>query len=83
MTPDEIRALIQEALTTPLPEYLTTAQAAAYLGFSKQKLEAWRVCGEGPPFARLSARAIRYKRSDLDEWMGEHRCGSTSEYGEG
>jgi excisionase family DNA binding protein len=53
-------------------EYFTTKDAAQYLGVSHQYLELARHRGEGPPYYKLS-RAIRYKRSDLDEWMNRHQ----------
>jgi len=53
-------------------DYLTTSQAAKYLQVSTQWLEIGRVKGYGPPFIKLS-RLVRYKKSDLDQWMGAHR----------
>ena len=53
-------------------EYLNTQQAAKYLQVSTQWLEIGRVKGYGPPFIKLS-RLVRYKKSDLDQWMGAHR----------
>jgi len=50
------------------PGYLTTFQAASYLGVSHQYLEIGRCKGDGPPFIKLS-RLVRYKKSDLDQWM--------------
>jgi hypothetical protein len=51
-----------------IQEYMTTAQAAAYLNISKQWLEARRSCGgDAPPVVRIG-RACRYRRSTLDQW---------------
>lgn len=47
--------------------YLTTKQAARYLGFSARTLEAMRRKGEGPPF-RYHGNRIRYHIDDLDAW---------------
>lgn len=55
----------------PEQEYYNTVQSAAYLGFSKQRLDIWRCYGGGPKFVKL-AQAVRYKRSDLDAFMAEH-----------
>ncbi len=65
---------VAEALREALPtaEYLTTIQAAAYLGLSRQYLEIARHKGEGMPFVKLS-RCVRYKRSDLDAYMAARR----------
>jgi predicted DNA-binding transcriptional regulator AlpA len=54
------------------PNYLTTLQAADYLGVSHQFLEISRCKGGGPPFIKL-ARLVRYKKYDLDEWMDSHK----------
>ena len=48
-------------------ELLTTEDAAGYYGLKPTTLEQWRWEGKGPAFIRLSKRAIRYRRSDLDE----------------
>ncbi len=62
------------------PEYFDTKRAAAYLGLSKQRLEIWRVSGDGPPYTKL-AQAVRYKRSDLDVFMAKHLRNNTTEGG--
>lgn len=49
-------------------EYLNTKAAAKFLGLSAQRLEIWRSRGEGPPYAKIS-QAVRYKRSDLQDFM--------------
>jgi hypothetical protein len=53
--------------------YLTTAEAAEYLRLSPQFLEGarYRADGSGPPYIKLE-RAVRYRRSTLDEWMTAH-----------
>jgi predicted DNA-binding transcriptional regulator AlpA len=53
--------------------------AAAFLGFSRRALEAWRSRGGGPPFVRVSARAVRYRRRDLIAWAESRLCSSTSD----
>ena len=59
-------------------EYLTTKQAAHYLAMSHQWLEISRHNGSGPPYIKLG-RAVRYKRSDLDEYMTSARRQHTAE----
>ncbi len=50
--------------------YLTTAEAAKYLGISKQHLEIARHRGSGPAYCRPSdSRIIRYRTDQLDAWM--------------
>ena len=53
--------------------YLTTVEAARYLKLSRQFLEAarYRADGSGPAYIKLQ-RAVRYRRSALDAWMGAH-----------
>ena len=64
----------------PNQEYLKTKQAARYLGLSTQFLEIARHKGDGPPYLKMS-KAVRYKRSDLNAWMGGFRQRHTSEGG--
>jgi len=45
--------------------------AAALLGVSTRTMERWRAERTGPPFVRLSARAIRYSRAALLRWIAE------------
>ena len=59
--------------------YLDTKGAAAYLKLSPSFLNQSRVRGDGPPFRKLG-HSVRYKRDDLDLWMDENGCQSTSEY---
>ena len=47
--------------------FLSTEQAAFYLGLSARKLQAMRAAGLGPPFRRHS-RYVRYHIDDLDNW---------------
>ena len=60
-----------------LEVYLTAQEAAQYLRSSTSTLAKFRVYGGGPTFCRLD-RAIRYRRSDLDEFMAHGRVRSTS-----
>jgi hypothetical protein len=48
----------------PLPEYLTTKEAAALLGVTPKGLEAMRARGDGPAFIRVGRR-VRYVASAL------------------
>lgn len=47
--------------------FLSTEQAAFYLGLSVRKLQAMRAAGAGPRFRRHS-RYVRYHIDDLDAW---------------
>jgi hypothetical protein len=47
--------------------FLSTEQAAFYLGLSARKLQSMRASGNGPRFRRHS-RYVRYHIDDLDLW---------------
>jgi hypothetical protein len=47
--------------------FLTTQQAAFYLGLSPRTLQEYRTAGTGPRFRRHSRR-ISYHIDDLDGW---------------
>lgn len=51
--------------------FLTTAQAAALIGYTPRMLEVRRARGESPRYVRFSKRAIRYRREDLESWIAE------------
>lgn len=53
---------------------LTPREAADYLGLTPRFLTERRHRGSSPPVIRLSSRCIRYRLSDLDEWIDTHRC---------
>jgi predicted DNA-binding transcriptional regulator AlpA len=65
------REAYDEAWTTN--ELLSQRQVALRLGVSARTLEGWRARGVGPPFLRLSARAVRYRSSDLEQWLDQRR----------
>jgi predicted DNA-binding transcriptional regulator AlpA len=58
---------------------LTQRQAASVLCLSERTLERMRTSGLGPKFVRPSDRAVRYRQSDLDEWIATRVVRSTSE----
>ncbi|RLA50874.1 MAG: DNA-binding protein [Gammaproteobacteria bacterium] len=66
-------------MTTQL---LTTKQAARHLGVSASFLEKDRWRGARIPFIRISKRSIRYRQSDLDNYIVSQIKYSTSEYDE-
>jgi predicted DNA-binding transcriptional regulator AlpA len=57
---------------------LTTEQAAAVLGFTERFLESRRTRGNGPRYVRISARAVRYRLQDLNDWAESRLTTSTS-----
>lgn len=48
--------------------WFTTPEAAEYLGLHPGTLRRWRVDGKGPQ-VRRAGRAVRYHRSDLDDFL--------------
>ena len=61
-------------------DLLSTGATAQWLGVSEQWLELGRSKKCGPRFTRLSARMIRYKRSDVLAWLKTRTHSSTAEY---
>ena len=61
------------------PAQLLTEQATAVLlCVSCRTLQGWRLRGGGPPYVRVSARCIRYRRTDLVAFAVERIRQSTS-----
>lgn len=60
---------------------LTEAEAAERLGFTPRFLQNRRYRGDGPAFVRVSARAVRYRPEDLEEWAEDRLRTSTSDAG--
>lgn len=55
--------------------FLSTEQAAFYLGLSARKLQQMRGAGQGPRFRRHS-RYVRYHIDDLEDWSkGTNQAG--------
>ena len=61
--------------------FLSTREAAFYLGLSFRTLEKMRLTGNGPRF-RKHGRFVRYHIVDLDAWSEGRRHSSTSDEGE-
>jgi len=59
-------------------EFLTTDQLAGVLGLKKNTLEGWRTQGRGPAFIKVG-RAIRYRKTDIDDYLKNQTVRSTSE----
>jgi len=48
---------------------LTSREAAEFLRLEPRTLESWRGRGIGPKFLRYSARCVRYRLKDLQDWV--------------
>ena len=66
---------------TTTPSLLRPASAAKLLDLSPRTLERARHEGWGPPYVRVSARAIRYRSEDLAAWIAARLRISTSDPG--
>ncbi|WP_226597965.1 helix-turn-helix transcriptional regulator [Marinobacter nauticus] len=58
---------------------LTTKDAAEYLGVSKAFLERDRWAGARVQFIKVGGRAVRYRLSDLEQYIERQIRHSTSE----
>lgn len=54
-------------------------EAASILCYSVRALQNWRHRGGGPDFVKVSARSIRYRRSDLEKWIASRTVSNTSQ----
>ena len=61
-----------------MEKLLTQKQVAFQLGISERTLERHRVTGTGPRWARIG-RLVRYRLSDLEQWVENSLRTSTSE----
>ena len=59
--------------------FLDSSQAADYLGVKRTTLEAWRCRGGGPKFVKLG-RLVKYRQSDLDNFIEARVRSNTSEF---
>ncbi len=56
---------------------LTEREVAALTALSHRSLQGWRQRGGGPPYVKWG-RAVRYRLSDISEWMGRNTRARTS-----
>ena len=57
------------------------SEAASFLGLVSGTLANKRQDGSGPRFIRISARCVKYRRCDLQEWCNDRLRSSTSDPG--
>jgi predicted DNA-binding transcriptional regulator AlpA len=62
------------------PSKMRAAEAASYLRMAPSTLAKLRCYGGGPRFSKAGPRLVIYDRSDLDAWLENRICHSTSEY---
>ena len=81
-TPDPSNLSEPRGARTMDNRYLSTHEAAMFLGLSHRTLERYRVTGEGPAFRKFGRR-VCYARTDLERWADGCRRSSTSDDGTG
>ncbi len=59
-------------------QFLTTEQAAQFLGLRPNTLEIWRYRGTGPRFIKCG-RAVRYRLTDIESYVEAQTRQSTSQ----
>ena|SRR2546421_12290157 len=59
-------------------DLLTQPETAEETRLSERTLERHRLAGTGPKFVRLGRRVL-YRLADVEEWIAENICRSTSE----
>ena len=57
---------------------MRTPEAAHYLGISESTLNKTRLTGDGPPFIKVTPRAVVYRKTDLDAFLESRVRHSTS-----
>jgi predicted DNA-binding transcriptional regulator AlpA len=67
----KMKTLDASAVDHGLEPLLGEGQAAEYLGFYTTRFAGLRSRGGRPRYVRISSRAIRYRRCDLDAWIRE------------
>jgi len=65
-------------MATHLGLLLTPKQAAEFLGVPSGTLAQWRSERRGPPYIKLEDRLVRYRRSDLEEYLAGHVVATSS-----
>src|SRR5882757_5944227 len=62
----------------PMPSPLMTRQEVAdYYGLPFKTLEQWAYVGKGPRFRKVG-RHVRYRLSDVDEWIEQQAAGGAA-----
>ncbi len=55
-----------------MEDVLTERQVSDWLGLSQPTLSRHRLHRTGPPFVRLSARRVGYRRGAVEAWLSQH-----------
>jgi len=73
LTPELLSVIVDQVAarlaTFNSTDWLTPEEAANYLRLSKRGLEDMRARGDGPRYAKVNGRVVRYRRTDLNAWL--------------
>jgi predicted DNA-binding transcriptional regulator AlpA len=79
-TKNPVGTPIEESFSSLDPDlHIDENRAAKLLGLSPRTLQGYRVKGDGPPFVKISHKVVRYKVSDLMDWIKTRTRKNTSE----
>jgi predicted DNA-binding transcriptional regulator AlpA len=56
---------------------LTPEVLAEYLGVPVGVLANWRYMGTGPRFIKLGAKTVRYRESEVEDWLNKQTRAQT------
>lgn len=65
-----------------IPDFISTAALARWLGVCSQTLRKWRQQNFGPPFIQYTHRGrgkVFYSRKDVGAWLERRRTTTTGE----
>ncbi|MBY0463119.1 MAG: AlpA family transcriptional regulator [Alphaproteobacteria bacterium] len=60
-------------------QFLSAKELEKFTGMTRRFWESRRITGDTPPFVRISPRAVRYRWSDVQEWLEKRLRTSTSD----
>jgi predicted DNA-binding transcriptional regulator AlpA len=61
-------------------EKMRSPEAASYLRMAASTLAKLRCSSGGPRYSKMGPRLVVYDRADLDAWLANRLCHSTSDY---
>lgn len=67
------------ALSTRPNQLLSRKDVHDEFGLSENLLEKLAVRGGGPIMTKISARMVRYRRSDIENWLASKRIDNTAQ----
>ncbi len=54
---------------SPAEIFVNEYELAHWIGVSRSTLLRWRLNGEGPPHHELAPRTVRYRLTDVQQWL--------------